>query len=184
MTTYRITWVERDTRNAACLGLDETIESDWTEEESREAAEYRAECAGVDLERYECIMEEIESREAMMNASYRIIAMGNAERKGLRALIKEAYDLADGHKVPGVATTKFGYRRVSTYWLRKVASRLQELETVLATLDESSEEYQVVDDAGRTYLPQPTGHFSVAVNRYCELTGEDPDTIDSVHAYE
>ncbi len=56
---YRITWVERSTQNAACLGFDETLETDWTLEETKEAAEYRAECAGVDLDRFECFVEEI-----------------------------------------------------------------------------------------------------------------------------
>jgi len=57
MNTYQITWVERGTRKAAMLGLDETVQSDWTESETREAAEYRAECDGVDMERYECVVE-------------------------------------------------------------------------------------------------------------------------------
>ncbi len=59
MKTYRITWIERGTQNAACLGFDETIEGDWTEEETREAAEYHAECAGVDLDRFECVVEDV-----------------------------------------------------------------------------------------------------------------------------
>jgi hypothetical protein len=59
MNTYRITWVETGTGFAASLGLDETIRTDWTEAETREAAEYRAECDGVDLGRYSCLVEEI-----------------------------------------------------------------------------------------------------------------------------
>jgi hypothetical protein len=51
--TYRITWVEKDTNSAACLGLDETIESGASPDQIREAARYRATLAGVDLERYE-----------------------------------------------------------------------------------------------------------------------------------
>jgi hypothetical protein len=61
-TTYRITWVERDTRYAASLGLDETIkDSDFTWEEAKEAALYHGECAGVDLDRYEPMVQ-VESR--------------------------------------------------------------------------------------------------------------------------
>lgn len=55
--TYRITWIERGTRNAAMLGLDETIESGDSVAEIRDAAIYAAECQGVDLERYECVVE-------------------------------------------------------------------------------------------------------------------------------
>jgi hypothetical protein len=57
--TVRITWVERGTRNAACLGLDETIETDWTITECREAALHRGSTAGIDLDRYDVNVEEV-----------------------------------------------------------------------------------------------------------------------------
>jgi hypothetical protein len=59
MKSYRITWVETGTGYAAGLGLDETIQTEWTVAETREAAEYRAECDGVDLARFACLVEEI-----------------------------------------------------------------------------------------------------------------------------
>jgi hypothetical protein len=51
----------------------------------------------------------------------------------------------------------------------------------------NSEVYQVVDDDGNEYCTnagggiEATPHFSLAVERYCELTGEDPDSIDGFH---
>src|SRR5262245_3473023 len=44
--------------------------------------------------------------------------------------------------------------------------------------------YQVAADEVVTSLPAPTRSFAVARDRYCELTGEDPRSIDYVHAYE
>lgn len=46
------------------------------------------------------------------------------------------------------------------------------------------ETYQVRDHDGKTYLPQETAHFSIARDRYCELTGENPSEVDYVHARE
>ena len=61
MASYQITWVEIGTNNAACIGLDEFIESsDYTPVEMKGAVEYKGECAGVDLEKYEPIVEVIE----------------------------------------------------------------------------------------------------------------------------
>ncbi|MDE2100998.1 MAG: hypothetical protein KGL39_27375 [Patescibacteria group bacterium] len=57
--TVKITWIEIETQNAAMVGLDETIESSDTLDEIREAAEYHAECAGVDLTRFQCILDEV-----------------------------------------------------------------------------------------------------------------------------
>jgi hypothetical protein len=59
--TYRITWVEKDTNTAACLGLDETIESGASPDQIRESARYGATLAGVDLERYEPLAEPIDN---------------------------------------------------------------------------------------------------------------------------
>ena len=47
----QITWLDRD-GNAAALGLDEALTTDWTDEECLDAANYRAKCLGFDLERY------------------------------------------------------------------------------------------------------------------------------------
>jgi hypothetical protein len=47
----RITWVDAQ-GNAACIGLDETIRSDWTPEECRTAAIYHAQCQGIDTDRF------------------------------------------------------------------------------------------------------------------------------------
>jgi hypothetical protein len=44
--------------------------------------------------------------------------------------------------------------------------------------------YRVEDEDGRNYLESPTGHFSVAIARFCELTGEDPDAVDGFHSLE
>lgn len=51
MRRVKITWVDVD-GNAVCIGLDETIETDWTIEECREAAVYRGQCQEIDLDRY------------------------------------------------------------------------------------------------------------------------------------
>lgn len=56
----RITWIERGTRNAAMLGLEETMDTDWSLEECLEAAQYRANVIGVDLHRFEPVVEEID----------------------------------------------------------------------------------------------------------------------------
>jgi hypothetical protein len=54
----------------------------------------------------------------------------------------------------------------------------------------NSEQYQVVDSEGHEYCRNAAGSiedtpsFSGAVECYCELTGEDPDTIDSFHTLE
>ena len=60
----RITWVLKGTNESAAFGNDETVRTDWTLDECREAAEYHAECDGVDLERYECVVEEVDPRPA------------------------------------------------------------------------------------------------------------------------
>lgn len=62
MKTYRITWVETGTGNAAGLGLDETIHTDWTEAETREAAEYRAAGYGISLAQFSCLVEETQEQ--------------------------------------------------------------------------------------------------------------------------
>lgn len=52
------------------------------------------------------------------------------------------------------------------------------------------ERYQVVDDSGAEYCTnaggaiEATPHFGLAVERYCELTGESPDAIDGFHELE
>lgn len=56
----KITWVETGTNNAAMIGRDETINSSSPIDDIREAAEYHAECCGVDLERYSVVVEELE----------------------------------------------------------------------------------------------------------------------------
>jgi hypothetical protein len=56
----KITWVERGTDNAACLGLDETVEIEATDGadlvrailQAESDAEYHGECQGIDLKRY------------------------------------------------------------------------------------------------------------------------------------
>lgn len=53
-----------------------------------------------------------------------------------------------------------------------------------------SECYQVVDDEGKEYCRnagggvEDTPSFSLAVECYCELTGEDLDSVDGFHALE
>lgn len=55
---YRVTWVEKGTKNAAALGLDERLKvAGVTPEMIRQAAIYHAHCDGVDLDRYEPIVE-------------------------------------------------------------------------------------------------------------------------------
>jgi hypothetical protein len=54
----RITWVELGTNNAACLGFDETFESDDELVAIAENLEYRAENAGIDLSRYWYVIDE------------------------------------------------------------------------------------------------------------------------------
>ena len=46
----KITWVDAQ-GNAACIGLDECFRSDWTLDELEDAAVYRAQLAGIDLDR-------------------------------------------------------------------------------------------------------------------------------------
>jgi hypothetical protein len=52
------------------------------------------------------------------------------------------------------------------------------------------ERYQVVDDEGNEYCRnagggvEDTPHFRLAAERFCELTGEDADAIDSFHSLE
>jgi hypothetical protein len=54
----------------------------------------------------------------------------------------------------------------------------------------NSERYRVVDDDGNEYCRnagggiEDTPSFSLAAERYCELTGADPDTIDEFHSLE
>lgn len=54
----------------------------------------------------------------------------------------------------------------------------------------NSERYQVVDDDGCEYCTnagggiEDTPNFTLAVERYCELTGEDPDSVDGFHDLE
>jgi hypothetical protein len=55
----RITWVAKGTNNAALLGLDETVEADSLGD-ARDAAIYHAECQGIELDRYDIEVEEIE----------------------------------------------------------------------------------------------------------------------------
>lgn len=58
LRTVKITWVEIGTNNAAMLGFDETIVTKWTLEECRAAALDRGAEAGVDLDRYDVVVEE------------------------------------------------------------------------------------------------------------------------------
>jgi hypothetical protein len=52
-----ITWVERGTNNAACIGHDEKgVEADSVGEAAENCLHY-AEEAGIDLERYEPVVE-------------------------------------------------------------------------------------------------------------------------------
>jgi len=55
----QITWMDSD-GNAAGIGLDELIETDWTLDECIEAARYRGECDGVDLDRFHVEVEELD----------------------------------------------------------------------------------------------------------------------------
>jgi hypothetical protein len=55
----RITWIERGTRNAAVLGLDELIDTAHSDDEILENALYAAECQDVDLDRYEPVIEAV-----------------------------------------------------------------------------------------------------------------------------
>jgi hypothetical protein len=56
----KITWVERGTDNAACLGLDETVEVEAADGvdlitavlQAEADAEYHGECRGIDTEKY------------------------------------------------------------------------------------------------------------------------------------
>jgi hypothetical protein len=56
--SIRITWVEKATGNAACIGLDETVEHDSLDGAEADAR-YHGECQGIDLDRYEPIAEEV-----------------------------------------------------------------------------------------------------------------------------
>ncbi len=59
--TVKITWVDGFHPGAAAmLGLDETIETDWTVPECYDAAVHRAQEQGVDITRYVPEIEEIE----------------------------------------------------------------------------------------------------------------------------
>jgi hypothetical protein len=58
----QITWFDRETGAAAMDGMDERIETDWTLEECRAAALYRGECEGLDLDRYDVMVEEVAPR--------------------------------------------------------------------------------------------------------------------------
>jgi hypothetical protein len=71
MKTYKITWVESSTRNAACLGLDEKIQSDGTLSEVAWAARYHGECAGIDLDRYEPVVEPVGTDGSVLGNSAR-----------------------------------------------------------------------------------------------------------------
>jgi hypothetical protein len=55
----RITWVVRDTNEAAMLGLDEIVEGDSLDD-AVVAAEYHGECQGIDLDRYGVVAEFID----------------------------------------------------------------------------------------------------------------------------
>jgi hypothetical protein len=48
----RITWVFRGTRDAAMLGLDDTVEAESLEA-AIDAAEYHAQCQNIDLDEFE-----------------------------------------------------------------------------------------------------------------------------------
>lgn len=54
----QITWMDND-GNAACLGFDEEIMTDWSLNECIEAALYRGECEGIDLNRFHPNAEEV-----------------------------------------------------------------------------------------------------------------------------
>jgi hypothetical protein len=54
--TIRVTWLDK-AGNAACLGRDETLITDWTDSEIIEAAYYRAECDGIDSNEYDLLLE-------------------------------------------------------------------------------------------------------------------------------
>jgi hypothetical protein len=65
--TIKITWVHKRTNRAAGIGLDETIPYDRErsdEDNLQQAevdAEYAAECQGINLQRYEPIVEIIDN---------------------------------------------------------------------------------------------------------------------------
>jgi hypothetical protein len=58
MAAYRITWIDRETRNAALLGLNEEI---VTQADVKADSEDHAKTQGIDLDRYECVVETIRS---------------------------------------------------------------------------------------------------------------------------
>jgi hypothetical protein len=55
--TVRITYVVRGTDDAAMIGLDEVVQTDSTDEEIIENAEYHAACQGYDSDMYEVCVE-------------------------------------------------------------------------------------------------------------------------------
>ncbi len=54
----KITWLD-GSGNAAGIGMDETIDTDWTLAECVEAACYRGECDRIDLDRFHPVAEEV-----------------------------------------------------------------------------------------------------------------------------
>jgi hypothetical protein len=89
--TVKITWVDRlaGYSSAAAIGLDETIETDWTTMECYEAAIYRAQCQGIDIDRYGPMIEDSEviAGAAALRAEYdALIASGMTYSEAMDAI--------------------------------------------------------------------------------------------------